>query len=92
MATPKSYLDWKTDTWSYLVKLSHTLSGGAELGGSVTGHTSVSVNGTTGAFIFLGLIFLFLSTAYLAFRVYKQDKKLTPKLEKELGLEEEEDV
>ena len=79
-------MDWKKDTWPWLLKLSHSLSGGAEAGHSTTGHAGHNVNGTVGALVFMSLILLVLSTMYMAFRVYYQKKKLTPKLRKELNV------
>lgn len=80
-------MDWNQSTWGWLAKLSPTLSGTASTGVvHSTGHTNDTVNASTGAFIFCNLIILFLTTAYMVWRVYVKDKKLTPSLQNELGI------
>jgi len=47
------------------------------------------VNATTGAFVLLNLILITVSSLYFMYRVYKQNKFLSPSLKKELGFEEQ---
>jgi hypothetical protein len=79
--------DWKPDTATWIMGHSHSLSGGAESGMSLSGHMNVTVNGTVAAMMFLGLIVMIFFTLYLMNRVYRlEGKKLGKKLREEMGL------
>jgi hypothetical protein len=61
--------------WKFVYETSPSLN--QKLGSHGAGHADITVNSATGAFVLLGLIFIVLSTLYMAYRVYRANKFLT---------------
>ena len=65
---------WKSTTLTWLFSLSTKLSSSKT---HHSGHASVTVNGSTAAFVLCNLVILVLSTFYMVWRVYYKKKFLT---------------